>query len=106
MGGLPVSSLGTAELLLKFDSLFDCVNSSTLTSVKEFKSAISINNSHIKFLQESITFIQGIKVFNGDVNVTTRIKSLKVGWSPSTPLFVFGIKHKTPTTSPSCSPED
>ena len=79
MGGLPVSSLGTAELLLKFDSLFDCVNSSTLTSVKEFKSAISINNSHIKFLQESITFIQGIKVFNGDANVTTRIKSLK-GW--------------------------
>ena len=79
MGGLPASSLGTAELLSKFDSLFDCVNSSTLSSVKEFKSAISTNNSHITFLRESIIFIQGIKVLNGDVNVTKRIKSLK-GW--------------------------
>ena len=79
MGGLPPTSLGTAELLSKFDSLFDCVNSSTISSVKEFKSAISTNNSHITFLKQSITFIQGIKVFNGEANVTTRIKSLK-GW--------------------------
>ena len=79
MGGLPASSLGTAELLSKFGSLFDCINSSTINSVKEFKSAISTNNSHITFLKQSITFIQGIKVFNGEANVTTRIKSLK-GW--------------------------
>ncbi len=63
-GKLPPSASGTAELLSMFDSLFDCVNSSTIHSTKKMKCAMSNATSH-----------QG---FSSNI-VTGRIKCLK-GW--------------------------
>ena len=40
LGALPSSAMGTAEFIQKFDSVFDCVNSSTLQSSKKLKCAI------------------------------------------------------------------
>ena len=51
VGALPSSAMGTAELLLKFDSLFDCVNSSSLHSAKKFKCALNDKSPHIGFLK-------------------------------------------------------
>ena len=79
VGSLTPSALGTAELLSRFDSLFDCVNSSTLQSPKKLRSAISEKSSHIAFLEKSIKQIKDIKVLNGNKDVTTQIKSMK-GW--------------------------
>ena len=79
VGSLAPSALGTAELLSRFDSLFDCVNSSNLQSTKKLRSAITEKSSHVAFLQESINQINGIKVLNGNQDVTSRIKSMK-GW--------------------------
>ena len=53
LGGLSSCASGTAEFLLKFDSLFDCVNSSKLKAMKELRRPITTKSSHITFLQES-----------------------------------------------------
>ena len=80
VGALPSSAMGTAELLLKFDSLFDCVNSSSLHSAKKFKCALNDKSPHIGFLKEAISFLKGLKVLDSDgKEVTNRIKCLK-GW--------------------------
>ena len=79
VGSLTPSGPGTAELLSRFDSLFDCINSSTLQSPKKLRRAISEKSSHIAFLEKSIKQIKDIKVLNGNKDVTTRIKSMK-GW--------------------------
>jgi hypothetical protein len=71
--------MGTAEFISKFDSLFDSVNSSTLHSPKDLKRAITEKSNNINFLKEVINFIISLKVYNGDTEVTGRIKCLK-GW--------------------------
>ena len=76
---LPPSASGTAELLSMFDSLFDCVNSSTIHSTKKMKCAMSNATSHQGFLKEAIKFIMSIEVLDGVNIVTGRIKCLK-GW--------------------------
>ncbi len=76
---LPASASGTAELLSMFDSLFDCVNSSTIHSTKKMKCAMSNATSHQAFLKEAIKFIMSIEVLDGVNIVTGRIKCLK-GW--------------------------
>ena len=68
LGVLPQSAMGTAEFISKFDSLFDSVNSSTLYSPKDLKRAFTEKSNHIN-----------LKVYNGDTEVTGRIKCLK-GW--------------------------
>ena len=78
-GKLPPSASGTAELLSMFDSLFDCVNSSTIHSTKKMKCAMSNATSHQGFLKEAIKFIMSIEVLDGVNIVTGRIKCLK-GW--------------------------
>ena len=77
LGVLPPSAKGTAELLLKFDSLFDLVNSSKLHSPKKLKTPITETSSHIDFLNEAIDFMSSLKVFNGNTEVTGRIKCIK-----------------------------
>ena len=79
VGSLAPSALGIAELLSRFDSLFDCVNSSNLQSTKKLRSVITEKSSHIAFLQESINQINGIKVLSVNQDVTSRIKPMK-GW--------------------------
>ena len=79
VGALPSTAMGTAEFIQKFDSVFDCVNSSTLHSTKKFKCALTDQTTHQKFMKEAISFIKELKVFNGAAEVTGRIKCLK-GW--------------------------
>jgi hypothetical protein len=79
MGGLPQSALGTAELLFQFDSIFDCVNSSTIHSTKKLKCAMSDATSHQNFIKDSIKFIRSLEVLDGVNIVTGRIKCLQ-GW--------------------------
>ena len=79
IGGLASSAMGTAQLLFKFNSLFDCVNVSTINSPKELKRAMTTTSSHQSYLEEASTFIKDLKVFEGNVEVTGRIQCLK-GW--------------------------
>lgn len=58
VGSLPPTATGTAELIEKFDSVFDCVNSSTLHSTKKMKCAINDQTTHIKFMKEAMDFIK------------------------------------------------
>ena len=79
VGGLSPTAMGTAEFLSKFDSLFDCVNSSTINCTKTFRRAVTMTSSHMSFLKEMFNFIDKLKVFNGNEDVTGRIRCLK-GW--------------------------
>ena len=79
VGCLPPSAMGTAELLFRFDSIFDCLNSSTLHATKKYRCAISEKTLHIDYLKDSIKFIRNLKVFDKNQNVTGRIKYLQ-GW--------------------------
>ena len=78
IGGLASSAMRTAQLLFKFDSLFDCVNVPMINSPKELKRAMTTTSSHQGYLEEAFTFIKELKVFEGN-EVTGRIKCLK-GW--------------------------
>jgi hypothetical protein len=80
LGGLPSTAMGTAEFLLKFDSVFDCVNCSTLHSTKKLKCPLNDKSPNKEFMKEAINFIKGLKVFDGNKEVTGRIKCLK-GWA-------------------------
>ena len=79
MGGLPQSDLGTAVPLFQFDSIFDCVNSSTIHSTKKMKCSMSDATSHQSFTKDSIKFIMSLEVLDGVNIVTGRIKCLQ-GW--------------------------
>ena len=79
VGALPSCAMGTAGFIEKFDSIFDCVNSSTLHSTNVLKCALSHQTKHQDFMKEAIDFIKELKVFNGNEEVTGRIKCLK-GW--------------------------
>ena len=80
LGGLPSTAMGTSEFLSKFDSVFDCVNCSTLHSTKNLKCPLNDTSPNKKFMKEAIIFIKKLKVFNGNEEVTGRIKCLK-GWA-------------------------
>ena len=71
--------MGTAQLLFKFDSLLDCVNVSTINSPKELEGAMNTTSSHERYLKEAFTFVKESKVFEGNEEVTGKIKCLK-GW--------------------------
>ena len=80
LGGLPSTVMGTGEFVLKFDSVFDCVNCSILHSTKKLKCPLNDISPNKEFMKEAINFIKGLKVFNGNEDVTSRIKCLK-GWA-------------------------
>ena len=107
VGSLAPSALGIAELLSRFDSLFDCVNSSNLQSTKKLRSVITEKSSHIAFLQESINQINGIKVLSVNQDVTSRIKSMK-GWlvTLNAIISIWNKLSKHCTTFNFCLPED
>ena len=87
--------MGTAELLSRFDSIFDCLNSSTLHTTKKHRSAINEKTSHIDYLKDSITFIRNLKVFDENKNITDRIKCLH-GWLVTlNAIILFWEKLKT-----------
>ena len=63
LGVLPQTAMGTAHLILKFDSLFDGVNSSKLYSPKHIKKPITETASHVNFFKDMINFIKSLQVF-------------------------------------------
>ena len=79
VGRLSPSATGTAEFIFKFDSIFDCLNISTMNSPKALKRAMTTTSPHQSFLQQAINFIKELQVFEGNKEVTGRIKCLK-GW--------------------------
>lgn len=79
IGGLPSSGMGTAECISKFDILFDSVNVSIIHSQKSLKCSLTQTSPHLSFFERAISFIKSIKIFQGDEEVTGRIKCLN-GW--------------------------
>ncbi len=76
------SARDTAELLSKFDDIFDVMNSSRLTDAKYLHTAISDNNSHMDFIKDSIKWLSDIKKLSGKKDVSESVKCLK-GWQLS-----------------------
>ena len=92
LGVLPPSAMGTAELILKFDNLFDSVNSSKLHSPKKLKTPITETSNHASFFNEAIAFISSLKVFDGSTEVTGRIKCIE-GWLITINAIILIWKH-------------
>ena len=59
---LPPSAMATAELISNFDNIFDCLNSSSLSSPKIYKRAVTKDSPHHQFLTDMLKFIAFIKV--------------------------------------------
>ena len=78
LNALPQNAAGTAELVSNFDSIFDCLNSSSTKGPKIFRRAISEHSNHKNFLTDMLLFIQSIKVVNPDnqKDVTSNLKCL------------------------------
>ena len=79
LGALPPSAMGTAELISNFDNIFDCLNSSSLSSTKIYKQAMSENSPHHQFITDMLEFISSIKVIDkrSQEDVSNQIRCLK-----------------------------
>jgi hypothetical protein len=73
LGKLPSAACGTAELLMKLDKTFDCLNSSSLHSPKVFRRAMTPTSPHGDFMQEMFDFIPTIKVINKENKDSTNL---------------------------------
>ena len=77
-GKLPPRAAATAELVEKFDQIFDSLNSSSPESPKHFNKPISQDSGHCEFIEEMSCFVKNIKVIdpsNGK-DVTNNLKYL------------------------------
>jgi hypothetical protein len=90
-GKLDNSASETAEFLSKFDDIFDCMNNCRLSHVKPMLCALSDRTSHLTFIEESIDWIAKLKVMNGNVDVSKKVKCF-MGWQ----LSLTVIKHLWP----------
>lgn len=79
LGALPTVAAGTAELLSNFDNIFDSLNSSSLSSEKLYKQAISKDSPHLEFLEHMLKFVISIKVVDPSTqeDVTNKLRCLK-----------------------------
>ena len=79
LGALPPNTSGTAELISKFDNLFDCLNSSSVKSAKIYKKPIRNESIHIKYIEEMLQLIASIKVVDKQTktDVTNQLRCLK-----------------------------
>ena len=79
LGALPSHAAGTAELLSNFDGIFDSLNSSSLSSTKLYKQAISKDSPHQEFLEDMLKFVISIKVVDpsSQEDVTNKLRCLK-----------------------------
>ena len=79
LNALPPSATGTAEFLLKFDEIFDSLNSSNLNSPEPHRRAMSASSVHKEFIPQAINFVQSLKVMNvatGE-DVTNKLRCIK-----------------------------
>ena len=76
LGAISSNASGTADLISKFDDLFDCLNSSSLNSAKTYKKPIRNGSTHIKYITKMIKFIASIKVVDKQTNtdVTNQLR--------------------------------
>ena len=56
--GLPSTALGTAEVLSKFDSIFDCCNSLSFSDSKISRGPLTASSPHLKEMEDGIRFVQ------------------------------------------------
>lgn len=77
---LPPEGTGTIEFIERFDKLFDILNSIETMNAKEFNRAYKGLTYQIEFLNNTIQFLDKVKVLGrNNIDVTKRIKCLK-GW--------------------------
>ena len=91
---LPTEAMATAELLSKFNNLFDAVNSSNLKSAKQWQRAMSEQSGHIQFFLSNIDWLSKIEFFYvvGNKLVTNNIKCVQ-GWIKSLNAIVQLFSH-------------
>ena len=79
LGALPPAASGTAELLSNFDNIFDSLNSSSLSSTKLYKKAMTKTSPLQEFLERMLKFIKSIKVIDpsNQEDVTNKLRCLK-----------------------------
>ena len=79
LGALPPSAIGTAELKSNFGNIFDCLNSSSLSSPKIYKRAVTKDSPHHKFFTVMLKFIASIKVVDkqSGEDVTNKLRCLR-----------------------------
>ena len=61
-GLLPPSAAGTAELIAKFDTIFDCLNSTSFECPKIYNHPLSSQPHHFKFIADMCSLVGRIKV--------------------------------------------
>ena len=87
---LPGAALGTAQLLSKFDKIFDCCNALSFKDTKICRRPITAQSPHINELTSGLAFIKSIKVLNKGTGEdrTPFIKCLK-GWCITTKAILY-----------------
>ena len=73
----------TAEFLMKFDQLFDCMNSSHLKDPNRFKRPLSSTSGHITFLRDCIDWLDTIRVKDSSGKDMTNLVKCFDGWKMS-----------------------
>ena len=61
-GLLPPSAVGTAELIAQFDTIFDCLNSTSFECPKIYNHPLSSQSHHFKFIADMCSLVGRIKV--------------------------------------------
>ena len=81
LNGLPSSAVGTAELLSRFDQIFDLCNSLSFKDTKICRRPLTSSSPHLEQMKKGANFIASIKVINAATreNRTNYLKCLK-GW--------------------------
>jgi hypothetical protein len=78
---LGINTKATANFLVKFNDLFDAVNSSQAKLKNSLKGALSDTSPHIPFLKNCLQWLSTVTVMNGKVPVKN-VKCL-IGWQIS-----------------------
>jgi hypothetical protein len=78
-GLLPPSAVGTAELIAQFDTIFDCLNSTSFECPKIYNHPLSSQSHHFKFMADMCSLVGRLKVTDPATgkDVTSNLKCLK-----------------------------
>lgn len=63
LGLLPQEAVHTTNFIHKIEQVFDCFNSATKTHYKEIRGGLCKNSCHLKFIAESICYINSWKIY-------------------------------------------
>jgi hypothetical protein len=76
LNALPKEALGTTEFVRHFNNLFDMFNSSKLYNKKVYNRPFSGTDIQLKFLDETLTLLKSMRVFNGKQKDITKARIL------------------------------